>query len=134
MKKIRLYVGLIAFIFIVYLAHLSTFKHMDCVPDLHAGDDLEALKAIVSISQNAVGAKFFSTIVQSNKKESTGALKVTVTSKFLRESQSTRQSLMQSVYDSWRQMYKGPDEAMIAFVDSKNRAVGVATKSACLSP
>lgn len=131
MRKIW-HIAIVATALIASLSLFVPFGFLTNVRTACAGEALETFKAILTIAQNTTGVKYFSNVVQSKKPGSTGALKITVTSKFLREKRNTRQELMQSTFNSWKQTYKGSDEPMIAFVDSKNVAVGIASGQGCL--
>ena len=126
----------ILFFAITFLAPpvlLAPLPFVNRIQDVYAGQDIDMVRSLVAATQAIVGVKYFTTIVQSNKSGSTGALKVTVTRKFLQESQQNKQKLMQSVYDAWKQTYKGQDKPMIAFVNSKNVMVGMASDGGCLA-
>lgn len=99
----------------------------------YANNDAEVFKTTIFASEKLSGTKFFSKIVESREARSSGSLKITVTSKFLNESSVLRQQLMEDVYKAWTQVYKGQDEPVITFIDSKNKNVGVASKEGCIA-
>lgn len=99
----------------------------------YANNDVKAFKTTIYASEKLAGTKLFSRIVQGKESKSSASLTITVTSKFLKCSSELRQQLMEDVYKAWIQVYKGQDEPVITFVDSRKRNVGLASKEGCIA-
>lgn len=108
------------------------FNFFVCDPCVYAGEDLDYIKKMLFVTNNATGKEYFSDAVQSDKVGYAGALKVTVTTNFVKENRTKKQNLMKIIYDSWKILYTGKDDPIIAFVDSDNVAYGIASKKGCM--
>ena len=119
-----LYLCLATAILLQLLSPLSAFT----------GQDVENVRSMIDLTHKASGVKYFSSVTQGNKEGYSGCLKITVTKRFLKESQASKEGLMRKIYDAWKQNYKGTDEALVGFVDTKDVLVGMATDKGILWP